>query len=63
MNFIEIELAREPAVQAVIGIGSIASGLARADSDIDAVVFLDPFDAYIIPAEFVWHPSDRSFCS
>jgi hypothetical protein len=62
-NFIEIELAPEPAVQAVIGIGSIASGLARDDSDIDAIVFLDPFDAYIIPAEFVWRPADRSFHS
>ncbi|RPJ45274.1 MAG: hypothetical protein EHM21_09520, partial [Chloroflexi bacterium] len=63
MNFIEVELAPEPAVQAVIGIGSIASGLARADSDIDAIVFLDPWDAYIIPAEFIWRPADRTFHS
>jgi hypothetical protein len=63
MNFIELVLAPEPAVQAVIGIGSIASGLARFDSDIDAVIFLNPFDAYIIPAEFVWCPSDKSFHS
>ncbi len=62
-NLIELELAPEPAVQAVIGIGSIASGLARVDSDIDAIVFLDPLDAYIIPAEFVWRPFDRSFHS
>ena len=63
MNFIELELLPEPAVQAVIGIGSIANGLARPDSDIDAVVFLDPFDTYITPAEFVWCPSDKSFHS
>jgi Nucleotidyltransferase domain len=63
MNYIELELAPEPAVQAVIGIGSVASGLARPDSDIDAIVFLDPFDAYIIPAEFVWLPSHKSFHS
>jgi predicted nucleotidyltransferase len=63
MNFIELELAPESAVQAVIGVGSIASGLARVDSDIDAVVFLDPFDAYLVPAEFVWRPSDRTFHS
>lgn len=62
-HFIEVELAPEPAVQAVIGVGSIASGLARPDSDIDAVVFLDPFDPYIVPAEFVWRPADRSFHS
>lgn len=63
MVFILRELVPEKAVQAVIGIGSIASGSARPDSDIDAIVFLDPFDAYIIPAEFVWHPSDNSFHS
>lgn len=63
MNFIELELLPEPAVQAVIGVGSIANGLARPDSDIDAIVFLDPFDPYITPAEFVWCPSDRSFHS
>jgi hypothetical protein len=48
MDFIQLELAPEPAVQAVIGIASIASGLARPDSDIDAIVFLDPFDAWFI---------------
>lgn len=63
MHFIEMELAPEPAVQAVIATGSIASGLARADSDIDAIVFLDPWDAYIVPAEFVWRPADRTFHS
>jgi hypothetical protein len=63
MTFIERELVPEPAVQAVIGIGSIASGLAQPDSDIDAIVFLDPFDWYIVPAEFIWRPSDGSFHS
>jgi hypothetical protein len=63
MVFIERELVPEPAVQAVIGIGSITTGLARPDSDIDAIVFLDPFDWYIVPAEFKWRPSDNSFHS
>ena len=63
MVFIERELVPEPAVQAVIGIGSIVSGLARPDSDIDAIIFLDPFDWYIVPAEFKWSPSDNSFHS
>lgn len=62
-TFIRHELAAEPAVQAVIGIGSVASGLARPDSDIDAIIFLDPFDWYIVPAEFKWCPSDGSFHS
>ena len=63
MAFIERELVPEPAVQAVIGIGSIASGLARPDSDIDTIIFLDPFDWYILPAEFKWRPADGSFHS
>jgi len=60
---IERLLAPEPAVQAVLAVGSIATGRARADSDIDAVVWLDPFDPYIVPAEFIWRPSDGSFHS
>lgn len=63
MVFIERELVSEPAVQAVVGIGSIASGLARPDSDIDAIVFLNPFDWYITPAEFKWCPADNTFRS
>ena len=61
--FVERVLAPEPAVQAVIAIGSVASGRARPDSDIDAVVFLDPYNEYIVPAEFKWRPSDGSFHS
>ncbi len=63
MVFIKRELVSEPAIQAVVGIGSIASGLARPDSDIDAIVFLDPFDWYITPAEFKWCPADNTFHS
>jgi hypothetical protein len=33
----------------------------RPDSDIDLVVFFDPMDWYIIPAEFLWRPSDGTF--
>lgn len=62
-DFIARKLVSESAVQAVIGIGSIASGLARPDSDIDAIVFLDPFDLYAVPAESKWYPSDGSFHS
>lgn len=60
-NFIEQILKPDPAVQAVIGIGSLATGLARPDSDIDAVIFLEPFSWYVVPAEFIWRPSDRSY--
>lgn len=61
--FIEQVLEPEEAVQAVIGIGSIATGLMGPDSDIDAVVFFDPMAWYIIPAEFLWRPSDGTFHS
>jgi hypothetical protein len=61
LTFIQQEVMDEPAVQAIIAVGSITTGLARPDSDIDAVVFLDPFDSYAIPAEFQWRPVDGSF--
>lgn len=63
LDFIEHALVPEPAVQAVIGIGSLATGRARPDSDIDALVLLAPFDPYIVPAEFVWCPDDDSYHS
>jgi hypothetical protein len=61
--FIEREMVREPSVQGVVGIGSIASGLARPDSDIDAILLMDPHDLYAVPAEFVWRPSDGTYHS
>jgi len=61
LSFVQQEIVPEPAVQAVIAIGSLAMGTPRPDSDIDAVVFLDPFDPYAVPAEFQWRPADRTF--
>lgn len=63
LAFIERVLKPEPAVQAVIGIGSIATGRMRSDSDIDVIIFLNPLDWYIVPAEFLWRPSDSAFHS
>jgi len=63
LAFVERVLEPEPAVQAVVAIGSIVNDLARPDSDIDAFVFFDPMDWYIIPAEFIWHPRDGTFHS
>lgn len=62
-QFVAQVLADEAAVTAVLGIGSIASGHMRPDSDIDAVVFMDPFDPYIVPAEAYWNPADDTFHS
>jgi hypothetical protein len=63
LSFIEEALAPYPAVQGVVGIGSIATGHARPESDIDAVVFLDPLDEYVVPAEAFWRRADGSFHS
>jgi hypothetical protein len=63
LEFIEQVLAPEEAVKGVVGIGSIASGLMRPDSDIDAVVFLDPYDLFIVPAESKWNPVDNTYHS
>ncbi|MFQ5398735.1 MAG: hypothetical protein ACE5E7_03965 [Anaerolineae bacterium] len=60
-EFVAQVLEPERAVKAVIGIGSIAAGHMHAGSDIDAVIFLEPLDFYIVPAETIWRPSDHSF--
>jgi len=62
-DFIEEVLIPHPAVQGVVGIGSIATGHARPESDIDAVLFLDPFDLYVVPRVSFWRRSDGSFHS
>ena len=60
-RFIQQEIIPETSVQGVVVIGSVAKGIARSDSDIDAVIFLEPFDLYAIPAEFKWRSDDGSF--
>jgi len=60
-RFIQQEIIPETSVQGVVVIGSVAKGIARADSDIDAVIFLEPFDLYAIPAEFKWRSEDGTF--
>ena len=62
-HFIQRVLAPEAAVKGVVGIGSIASGHMRPDSDVDAVIFFDPLDYYIVPAEAIWRPDDNTFHS
>jgi predicted nucleotidyltransferase len=63
LTFLERVLLPETAVQAAVGIGSIATGRMRPDSDIDIVLFLDPYDLYIVPAEAIWLAADDSFHS
>ncbi len=62
-QFIQQLLAPETAVKGVVGIGSIATGLARPDSDIDAVIFLQPYDEHIVPAEAIWDAENDTFHS
>lgn len=60
-KFIQQEIIKETSVQGVVVIGSVAKGIARADSDIDAVIFLAPFDLYAIPTKFKWRTEDGTF--
>lgn len=46
-----------------MAVGSVAVGRARPGSDIDAVVFMEPLDLYLCPAEFVWRPGDNTYHS
>ena len=63
LDFIDQYLKPEPAVHAVVGIGSIAFGTMRPDSDIDAILFMDPLDYYIVPAESKWMPERNTYHS
>lgn len=58
LDYIARCLVPHEAIRGVVAIGSVATGLARADSDIDSVVFLDPLDLYITPAESIWRAAD-----
>ena len=62
-TFIERVVRPIESIQGLIGIGSIASGRARPDSDIDLIAFLEPFDMYALPAEAIWLAEDSSFHS
>ncbi len=52
-----------PAFRAVIAVGSVGTGQAREESDIDAVFFMDPVDRDILPTEAIWCPWDDTFHS
>ena len=60
-TYIQTEVIEETSVQGIVVIGSVAKGIARADSDIDAVVFLEPYDLYAVPAESKWQPDTREY--
>ncbi len=62
-QFIEDVLVGETAVKGVVAIGSMATGHMTPQSDIDAIIFLDPFDYYIVPAEAIWQPDENTFYS
>ncbi len=62
-QFIEVVIKAETAVKAIVGIGSIATGKMRPDSDIDAIVFLDPPNPHIVPAEGIWDEQSDTFYS
>jgi hypothetical protein len=55
--------APAPCVIGVVGVGSIALNTASDGSDIDVLVFMDPIDEYVVPAESIWCPWDDTFHS
>ena len=59
--YIDRHVISEAAVQSIVVVGSVATGLASARSDIDARVFLNPYDLYAVPAECKWQPDDDTF--
>lgn len=61
--FIKRVLVAETAVKGVVGIGSMATGRMTPNSDIDAIIFLDPFDPYVVPAEAIWDAEYDTFHS
>ena len=61
--FIQQLLVPDTAVQGVVAIGSLATGQMSPQSDIDAILFLDPFDYFVAPAEAIWYPPQNTFHS
>jgi len=61
LTYIQREVVPKLSIQGVVEIGSVARGIARDDSDIDAVVFLAPYDLYAIPAEFKWSADQGTY--
>jgi hypothetical protein len=60
-RYIQIEIIPETSVQGIVVIGSVSKGTAHSDSDIDAAVFLEPYDLYAVPAESKWQPDTREY--
>lgn len=56
-------LAKHEQVRGVVAVGSVGAGQPRESSDIDAIVYMDPVDRWIVPAESIWCPGDDSFHS
>ena len=60
-NFVERKLTIWPEFTAALVVGSVATGEARSDSDVDCILIFDKFNEGIVPAEFVWNPSTDTF--
>lgn len=63
MLAIERLLMPASCVIGVVSVGSIALNTASEGSDIDVLVFMDPLDEYVVPAESIWCPWDDTFHS
>ena len=60
---VEKLLAPEECVQGVVAVGSVATGHAGPRSDIDAIIFMEPVDLYVVSTESIWCPWDGTFHS
>ncbi|RYY06662.1 MAG: hypothetical protein EON55_22875 [Alphaproteobacteria bacterium] len=63
LHYTRTHLVPHRSVSAVVAVGSVAAGLARADSDIDATIFMEPIDLHVAPAEAIWRPRDNTYHS
>ena len=63
LHYTRTHLVPHRSVSAVVAVGSVAARLARADSDIDAIIFMDPLDLHVAPAEAIWRPTDDTYHS
>lgn len=53
----ERKLTIWPEFITALDVGSVSTGEARSDSDVDCLLIFDQFDEGIVPAEFGWYPA------
>ena len=62
-RYIHKEILPESCIQGIVVIGSVANGTASPDSEIDDVVFLNPYELYAVPAESKYQTENGTYHS